>query len=77
MTKGVWIVLSGLGGELDRTFVADKGSEGANRRAWKDALAELTVDPGDTITIEEGESETDAGDGFPYTTEQAERNFGC
>ena len=58
-TQGTWIVLSNIGGELDRTFVADKGSEGANRRAWQAALAEMIVDVGDTITIEAGESEID------------------
>lgn len=56
--KGAWIVLTGLGGELGRVFVPYT-PDGYFTKGIMEALTETgwELDPGDTVTIEEGESE--------------------
>ena len=57
MNTGIWVILSGTAGELDRTFIVGGQSEGQQRAAIQAAIAAFTLDVGDTITIVEGESE--------------------
>ena len=52
MKKGIWIVLSGAGGELDREFVNNKSEIKGVLSRWASI-----VDVGDTIKIESGERE--------------------
>ena len=51
---GFWIILEGLGGELDREFVADE-----NEISWalRGKLTEWVLAEGDTIRIVEGWTE--------------------
>lgn len=50
--RGFWVVLYGKGGELDRAFVKNKRGIKAVLMDWSS-----TLDDGDTIKIEKGESE--------------------
>jgi hypothetical protein len=50
--KGLWIVLSGRGGELDRAFVKNNRGIKAVLMDWSSTLGH-----GDVIRIEKGESE--------------------
>ncbi len=52
MQKGVWVILLGKGGVLDRKFVKDKSGIKAVISRWASVL-----DVGDMIKIESGESE--------------------
>lgn len=56
MQSGIWVVLLGQGGELDREFVKDKSGIKAVVSRWASIL-----DIGDTIKIESGESEDSHG----------------
>lgn len=52
MKKGIWVVLYGKGGELDRAFVKNNRGIKAVLMDWSSTLS-----PGDMIKIEKGESE--------------------
>lgn len=52
MEDGIWVVLSGAGGVLDREFVKDASGIKDVVSKWSDSL-----DVGDTIKIEAGSSE--------------------
>lgn len=52
MQKGIWVILSGKGGELDKAFVKDNRGIKAVLMDWSSTLS-----PGDTIKIQKGESE--------------------
>jgi len=52
MQKGIWVILSGKGGELDKEFVKDNRGIKAVLMDWSSTLS-----PGDTIKIQKGESE--------------------
>lgn len=61
--KGWWVVLRSTAGNLDREFIPQWGND--RERAQRDILDIITewsehggFDDGDTITIEEGESES-------------------
>lgn len=56
MKKGIWVVLSGAGGEIDSAFVKDKSGIKEVLSRWSSIL-----DVGDTIKIESGESEDSHG----------------
>jgi hypothetical protein len=52
MIKGIWVILSGKGGELDRAFVKDNRGIKGVLMDWSSTLSD-----GDTIKIQKGESE--------------------
>lgn len=52
MKNGIWVILSGRGGEIDREFVEKKSDIKAVLSRWSSVL-----DVGDTIKIEAGSSE--------------------
>lgn len=60
MQRGTWIILSGSGGELARTFVPEAGAPHGDLskhfKAWIEDEG-FTLCAGDTFRFEEGESE--------------------
>ena len=52
MQKGIWVILSGKGGELASEFVKDNRGIKAVLMDWSSTLSD-----GDTIKIKKGESE--------------------
>lgn len=53
MKDGIWVILLGTGGVLDREFVENKSDIKKILSKWADSL-----DVGDTIKIEAGSSES-------------------
>ena len=59
--RGVWVTLRNLGGVLDRKFIAreDHTTELEVEQEIKHVIIKWDLHSGDTITVEDGESEVE------------------